>query len=57
VGKALALAEIRLTLASVVMSFDFSPAPGMTREKFHEAQRDMLTMNYGEVGLVFHERA
>lgn len=56
-GKALALAEMRLTLASVVMSFDFAPAPGMTRERFHEVQRDMLTMNYGEVGLVFRERA
>lgn len=47
---------MRLTLACVVMTFNFSPAPDLTEEKFMEAQRDMLTMNYGEVGLVFRIR-
>ena len=47
---------MRLTLASVVMTFDFAPAHGMDGARFHEMQRDMLTMNYGEIGLVFSLR-
>lgn len=56
VGKDLALAEIRLTIATVIFQFDVEPGSGMTKEKFHEEQRDMLTMMYGDVRLVFRDQ-
>lgn len=56
VGKALALAEIRLVIASLVARFDIEAGSGETQETFREKQRDMLTMIYGDIKLVFQAR-
>jgi cytochrome P450 len=56
VGKALAMAEMRLVVASVVSRFDVRPAEGMTGERYGEGQREMLTLMYKDVVVVFEER-
>ena len=53
VGKALALAEIRLVVASLVARFNIEVGSGETQETFRKKQRDMLTMMYGDIKLVF----
>jgi cytochrome P450 len=56
VGKALALAEIRLSVASLVAQFDVEVGKGETQETFRKKQKDMLTMMYGDIRLVFQAR-
>jgi len=56
VGKALALAEIRLVIASLVARFEIEVGSGETQETFRKKQRDMLTMMYGDIKLVFCPR-
>lgn len=56
VGKALALAEIRLAIARVVTRFEIGVGEGMTEERFRKGQREALTLMYKGVLLVFQER-
>jgi len=56
VGKSLALAEIRLVIASLMARFDIEVGSGETQETFRGKQRDMLTMMYGDIKLVFRVR-
>jgi cytochrome P450 len=56
IGKQLALTELRLTIADLVMRFDISLAPGETGKALMEESKDWFTWGVAELRLVFGRR-
>ncbi|KAK8173506.1 cytochrome P450 [Phyllosticta citrichinensis] len=56
IGKPLALMELRLAIAKLLMAFDITFAPGETGDDLLNKTRDHFTIECGELHLVFKER-
>ncbi|KAK7510511.1 putative cytochrome P450 [Phyllosticta citriasiana] len=57
IGKPLALMELRLVIAKLLMAFDIQFAPGETGDDLLNKTRDHFTVECGELHLVFKERS
>jgi cytochrome P450 len=56
IGKPLALLNIRMTVAQLIMNFDISLAPGETGRNLEENTRDHFTVGLAELNLTFVKR-
>jgi cytochrome P450 len=56
IGKPLALMELRVVMAKLLLTFDVSYAPGETGKDLVEKSRDHFTIETGPLNLVFTRR-
>ena len=56
IGKPLAMLELRIVMAKLLLSFDVSFAPNETGKDLIEKCRDHFTIETGPLNLVFKER-